>query len=109
MIALSRARIGLLALMVLPVLAVALGLFLWEPVWLFHRSELRTGNEVVAWVEAYRVKHGHLPETLEGVGIDDPNLKVFYRKVSDDEYWVWFGRYALGESVVFSSRTKKWQ
>jgi len=95
--------------MVFPVLAIALGLFLWEPLWLFHRSELRTGNEIVARVEAYRSSHGHIPETLEEVGIEDPDLRVSYRKVSNDEYWVWFGRYSVGESQTFSSRTKKWE
>jgi hypothetical protein len=107
--ALSPARSGLLVLMVFPVLAIAMGLFLWEPVWLFHRSALRAGNEIVARVEAYRVSHGRLPEALKDVGIDDPDLKVFYRKVGDDEYWVWFGRYSLGESETYSSRTKKWE
>lgn len=86
-----------------------MALFIWEPVWLFHRSELRTGNEIVARVEAYRARNGHLPETLEEVGFDDGNLRVFYRKVTDDEYAVWFGAYSVGESVTFNSRTKKWE
>ena len=105
----SRAGVGLLGLGIFSGLAIAVGLFLWEPVWLFHRSELRAGNEIVTRVEAFRANHGHLPETLKEIGIDDPNLKVFYRKVSDDEYWVWFGRYSLGESETYSSRTKKWE
>jgi hypothetical protein len=76
---------------------------------MFHRSELRAGNEIVARVEAFRASHGHLPEALKEVGIVDTNLKVFYRKVNDDEYWVWFGRHSLGESETYSSRKKKWE
>ena len=106
---LSRARIGFLGLGIVLGLASAVGLFLWEPVWLFHRSELRAGNEIVARIEAFRSSHGHLPEALKEVGIDGPNLKVFYRKVNDDEYWVWFGTYSLGESETYNSRTKKWE
>ena len=105
----SRLRIGISALGIFSALAIAVGLFLWEPVWLFHRSELRAGNEIVMRVEAFRTKHGHLPDTLKEIGVDDPNLKVFYRKVSDDEYWVWFGLYSLGESETYHSSTKKWE
>jgi hypothetical protein len=36
----------------------------------------------------------------------DPDLKVFYRKIGDGEYWVWFGT-TLGESEIFTSRAKK--
>ena len=105
----SRARIGLLGLGIFFCLAIAVGLFLWEPVWLFHRGELRTGNEIIARVEAFRASHGYLPETLKELGIDDQNLDVFYRKVSDDEYLVWFGRHSVGESETYSSRIKKWE
>lgn len=101
--------IGLSILLVFPILSIALGLFIWEPDWLFHRSELRTGNEIVARVEAFRASHGHLPETLEDVGINDPEPSVFYRKISDQEYEVWFGRFSLGESEKYSSVTQKWE
>jgi hypothetical protein len=37
--------------------------------------------------------------------MSDPNLKVFYRKIGDGEYCVWFGT-TLGESEIFTSRTK---
>jgi hypothetical protein len=102
-------RAGLLVLMVFPVLALAIGIFLWEPVWLFRRGELGTGKEIVARVEAFRLSHGRLPEELKEVGIDDADLTVFYRKDGHDEYLVWFGRFSLGESEIYSSRTKKWE
>jgi hypothetical protein len=95
--------------MVFPALAFALALFLWQPVWLFHRSELKTGNEIVARVDAFRTTHGGLPETLEEIGMNDSDLRVYYRKVSDDEYMVWFGAYSVGESVTFDSHTRRWE
>jgi hypothetical protein len=38
----------------------------------------------------------------------DPDLKVFYRKIGDNEYYVWFGT-TLGESETYDSRIKKWE
>jgi hypothetical protein len=96
--------------MVFPALAIAVALFLWEPVWLFHRSELRTGNEIVARVDAFRATHGSLPETLQEIGMNDSeDLRVYYRKVSGNEYVVWFGAYSVGESVTFNSVTRRWE
>src|SRR6266480_187395 len=45
---LTLVRIGILALVVFA--GLALGLFLWQPVWLLHSHELRTGNEIVSRV-----------------------------------------------------------
>lgn len=50
---------------------------------------------------------GRLPEAVDEIGIEDPDLDVFYRKVSNDKYWVWFGT-TLGESETYHSREKKW-
>jgi hypothetical protein len=104
--ALTTVRIAVLALVVCA--GIILGLFLWQPVRLFHWQDFRAGDQIVSRVEAFRTSHRHLPETLKDVGIDDPDLKVFYRKISDDEYCVWFGT-SLGESETYSSRTKKWE
>ena len=75
---------------------------------MFHRHELRTGNEIISRVETFRVSFGRLPESLKEVELDDPDLAVFYRKISADEYCVWFGT-SLGESETYSSRTKQWE
>ena len=85
-----------------------MGLFLWQPVWLFHWRELETGNKIVSRIDVFRMTHGHLPETLKEVRLDDPDLDVYYRKVSDDEYCVWFGT-TLGESEIYTSRAKEWE
>ena len=105
----SRCRIGTFALVTLCVLAIAAGLFVSDSTFLFHRDQLRTGNEIVARVEAFRASHGRLPENLEEVGIKDPDLTVYYRKVNGEEYLVWFGRYSVGESETYNSRSKKWE
>jgi hypothetical protein len=76
-------------------------------VWLFHYHEFGIGDEIVSRVEAFRASHGRLPESLKEVGMDDADPKVCYRRISDDEYIVWFGT-TLGESECLNSRTKKW-
>ncbi len=83
-------------------------MLLWQPVRLFHWRDFRTGNEIVSRVEAYRNNHGHLPETLREIGLTDPDLKVFYRKIGENDFRVWFGT-TLGESETYDSRVKKWE
>ena len=104
----NRARIGLAALVIFSILAVALAAIRYDPVWLFHRSELRNGNEIIARVEAFRASHGRLPETAEEVGMDTDEISVYYRKDGGNEYSVMFGRHAMGECETYYSRTKKW-
>ena len=87
---------------------VAGGLWLRRPAWLFNWREFRTGNEIVSRVETFRARNGKLPENLQEIGIKDPDLNVFYRKIDSDEYCVWFGT-TLGESETYNSRSKKWE
>lgn len=88
---------------------IVLGLFLsWRSDWLFHWREFGTGNQIVSRVNVFRMSHNRLPETLNELGVDDRDLKIFYRKVSNDEYCVWFGT-TLGDSEIYNSRTKRWE
>jgi hypothetical protein len=82
--------------------------FSYQPVWLFHRRDFKVANSVISRVESFRKIHGHPPETLAEVGIDDPDLGVFYQKTGTDEYEVWFGT-SLGESEIYDSHTNKWR
>ena len=68
----------------------------------------RTGKQIIAQVEAFRVQRGHLPENMDNVGLSDPDLDVYYAKANDKEYCVWFGT-TLGESETYSSRTRQWE
>jgi uncharacterized membrane protein len=105
--ALSSRRYRVLILLAVTICLVAAAMFLWQPTWLFHWSDFRTGNRIIAQVEAFRQSHGRLPDTLGEVGITDPNIRVFYRKTNDHEYVVWFG-ISVGESETYDSSTKKW-
>jgi hypothetical protein len=79
---------------------------LWQPLWLFHWHDYKVGNEIIARVEAFKRTRARLPDKLGDLGISDDS-GVYYCKVSDDEYIVWFGT-TLGESEIFSSQTRHW-
>ena len=102
---LSHVRPVFLGLMVL--VGLAIYLLLWQPDWLFHWRDFRAGDEIISKVEAYKQSNCSLQETLKEVGINSPDLRVFYDRISDHEYCVWFGT-ALGESEIFDSRIRKW-
>ena len=104
----SSTRVNVALVVALSMLTVCLFLWLSRPDWLFQRGNFKIGNEMVLKVEAFRKSTGHVPETLEEVGIDNPDLNVFYKRIGGDEYCVWFGT-SLGQSETFDSRTKKWE
>jgi hypothetical protein len=62
----------------------------------------------VTRVEKVRDSYHRLPETITEVGLDDRGLAVYYRKVSENEYCLWFGT-SLGESETHRSATGKWE
>jgi hypothetical protein len=101
-------RISISTLAVVVCCLVAGCAFIWQPVWLYHWRDFRKASEVISRVEAFRKSHRSLPETLDEVGMADPDLKVFYRRNGDTQYYVWFGT-TLGESETYDSQTKRWE
>ena len=87
---------------------LAFYLLFWQPVWLFHWRDYREGNRIITAIDAFQVKNGRLPETLEEIGIRQNDPTVFYQKVAEREYRVWFGT-SLGESEIYDSQTKAWR
>ncbi len=67
------------------------------------------GNKIISLIEQYRQHNPVLPEDLEQAGINlNPEGPLFYRKISDDQYELWYGT-RLGESRIYNSKQKKWQ
>ena len=81
-------------------------IYLLHPVRLFHWRQITAGDEIIARVEDFRKNHGRLPETIEELGLR-PDATVFYQKIGERDFCVWFGT-TLGESETYSSRTGKW-
>lgn len=71
-------------------------------------SHYSKGNKMISRIETFRLDHGRLPDTLEEIGMGDPDLDIFYKKIRDDQYEVWFG-VSLDISEVYDSRTRKWE
>jgi len=68
----------------------------------------KEGDSVRDKIEAYRSVHGALPPDLEAVGIPERmEGPIYYRREDDREYILWFGT-TLGESVIYSSKTRQW-
>ncbi len=97
-------RIVLLAILVF---GGTIYIFVWQPTWLLHWNDFRTGNKIISRIETYRKTHLRLPDSLDDLGISDPDIRIYYKKTSDTEYIVWFGT-TLGESETYDSQTKKW-
>lgn len=81
---------------------------LFAPAALIYRSEFRTGNELVAKAEAFRRQHGRIPAPEEVEISNADSMRFVYIRCSDDRYLVAFGT-TLGESLVYTSTTRKWE
>ena len=67
------------------------------------------GNRVVALVEKYKLEHGRLPATLNDIGLEDKmDAPIQYIPKDESDYLVSFSDFGVGESVTYSSKTKKW-
>ena len=99
-------RIIIVLTILIPLVYVCL--LFWQPLWLFHRRDLHDGNLIVKHVESFRVARGRLPNSLEELGTQGLSDQVFYQKIDDNTYEVWFS-IALGESEIYDSSTKVWR
>ena len=82
-------------------------LWLCQPLWLFHWQAFQAAKQIVNCVEEFRKAKGRLPDTLEEVGTQGLSDQIFYLKVDDRNYEVWFS-IAFGESEIYDSSTKRW-
>jgi hypothetical protein len=103
-----KSVIGAIAIFLI-VTAMLVVLFIsHRPMWLVCRHELKTGQQIISRVEVFQKENGRLPESSKELGFEDPDEKVFYQKISDDEYCLWFGT-TLGESETYRSHNRRWE
>ena len=102
-----RKTVGLTAAVTILAAIVFGCVWFLQPLWLFHRRDFREGNFIAKRVEAFRNERGRLPDDLEEIGAKGLSDRVFYQKVDDENYEIWFSTY-LGESETYESSTKKW-
>ena len=66
------------------------------------------GSEVVRKVEEFRKKNNRVPQGLNEIGITEKEEgPIYYKRISSEEYEVYYGL-VLGESRIYSSKTKRW-
>jgi len=104
----SRKKAIRLAAVVTILAAVSYGcVWLWQPLWLLHWQDFHEGNFIAKRVEAFRNEHCRLPDDLDEIDARGLTHQVFYQKVDDENYEIWFPTY-LGESETYESSRKAW-
>ena len=70
---------------------------------------LKQSNDVIEKVDDFKSKKGHLPLSLEDIGIKETvEGPIFYTRLDSLNYAVYFGT-SLGESKIYYSDSKKWE
>lgn len=98
-------RINIAIVIILIIIAIPLGLYIsftvgeWQ---IKHR-----GEQIAKQVEAFKHKHGILPDSLQQIGYATED-ELYYQKRSNDTYMIFYGT-SLGESEIYYSDSKKWE
>lgn len=67
------------------------------------------GNIIVEKIESYKFKKGHLPNSLNDIGIEERMEGPFYYTRWDSvNYILYFTRAGVGESMNYYSDTEEW-
>jgi hypothetical protein len=80
----------------------------WQPVRLYFWKDFRRAGSTITRIEKYQRLHGRLPDTLREVGVDDADNQLFYMKIDEQHYTVWFPT-TLGESEIYDSANRSWR
>lgn len=66
-------------------------------------------NKIIVKIDDFKSRNHRLPESLSEIGIvEDETGPIYYQKIDDTNYEVWFGR-ELGESTTYHSATHQWE
>jgi hypothetical protein len=84
----------------------------------YTEQNIKVGNTIVERIEEYRAANDSLPDSLEGIGLDESirinimddkdGVLFCYEKEDSLNYMVWFGT-VLGEGIYYYSDTKQWE
>ncbi len=72
-------------------------------------EEYEKAIEIIQKIENYKTCHKKLPDSLDDIGekerMEGP---IYYERISDEKYLVWFACYMFDSDCVYSSDTKEW-
>jgi len=95
------------ALLASPFLLLLIFAYVWVPFSYFLSRQ--DGYKVIALVEKYKMEHGRLPATLSDIGLEDKmEAPIQYQVEDEHDYLVSFSMVSVGESITYSSKTRKW-
>lgn len=76
--------------------------------YVLHKDQINYGNEIIKQIDDYKKINKRLPVTLNDIKVEDTlEGSIYYERVSDYSYRLWFGT-TLGESGTYDSMSKKW-
>lgn len=74
-----------------------------------EKELIEQGNVIVEGIKSYKLKEGHLPSSLNDIGIEEKMESPFYYTRWDSvNYILYFTRAGVGESMNYYSDTKEW-
>ncbi|HLM02737.1 MAG TPA: hypothetical protein VK400_16915 [Pyrinomonadaceae bacterium] len=75
----------------------------------FFQSKQKQAIAIIEKIEGFKVKENRLPNSLSEIGVAETEEgPIYYRKISETRYEVWYGT-KLGESVTYDSERKTWE
>ncbi len=68
----------------------------------------KIGEDIYLKIVQFQKTNGRLPDKLNEIGIQEKmEGPIYYHKKTDSTFLIYYGG-ALGESIVYDSKTKKW-
>ncbi len=98
----------LVSIILIVCLLMGMVIFLTTPR-LCYWNKFQLADRVIQKIETYKITYNRLPSSLEEIGerVSEAG-PIFYKKINNTEYEIWFGT-TLGESMTYNSETQKWE
>jgi hypothetical protein len=100
-------KIRIIIVFLIAILLITAVWFIWGWTHVYD-SKFQAAVKVIMELDTFFKNNSKYPDSLEVLGIEETlEGLIFYKKISDQEYEIWFGT-TLGNSMVYNSKTKKW-
>lgn len=91
-------------------------IYLFAPIEITRRSDIKFGNRLVERLEKYREEHGRLPEEEDWNTLSEMGFKMaeagtmpVYRKLVGEEFELSYPEGFDGACLLYDSRKEKWE
>jgi len=74
-----------------------------------YNTKEKYATLIIKKIEEFKINNDRLPNNLTEIGLNiNEKSLVFYKKISKNEFEVWYG-IELGESKIYNSELNKWR